>query len=257
MPKRNASCPCGSGKKYKHCCGSLSRKPKRSIAQEYQQDVALIKKGSVSAALSAFDRVLELDPNYINACHGRGNALYGLGDMVNAQASHQRFCYLGSGEIWGVSRHILKLCEESYDAPLLIACLFTEQPRFFSYVSLIQYYTNAHQQYSDAFTLLRSAEARASKGDNHNMRIAGLLKLYLGDPPGSLEHWYPLVAHRPDDVMAHCYCLTALHGFIEPAESESAIALAVYIFGFGFKLYFQYVTKISKSRIYTWQLRKR
>jgi len=71
---RNSPCPCGSGKKYKQCCGKVestamraAAQPKSAIGGEFQQAVMHFKKGNLKGAEVICDRLLAADPQNLEA----------------------------------------------------------------------------------------------------------------------------------------------------------------------------------------------
>src|SRR5215472_3521309 len=88
---RNALCPCGSGKKYKRCCGSLAGQiellPELQTAQEhFQRGIQLLRSGQTSAAMPVLLEAMQLDPNHFEAHHALGSALLQSGRIANATA---------------------------------------------------------------------------------------------------------------------------------------------------------------------------
>src|SRR5882672_4271648 len=64
---RNASCGCGSGKRYKHCCG------KESFAtQSRDQALAAHQAGSLGQAESLYRRALAENPDDVDSLHMLG-----------------------------------------------------------------------------------------------------------------------------------------------------------------------------------------
>ena len=71
---RNEPCPCGSGRKYKHCCGGLAgggaeaiaAVPGRALPQEAASALeaadALRSRGRVRESLPLYQRALALEP---------------------------------------------------------------------------------------------------------------------------------------------------------------------------------------------------
>ncbi|MGH8729268.1 MAG: tetratricopeptide repeat protein [Burkholderiales bacterium] len=80
---RNAPCPCGSGKKYKHCCGSEDGF--RAVAE---RGIAECRKGNFSQGVAWFKRALEKQPDSAECWLNLGNAYKELSN--SAQAIH---CY--------------------------------------------------------------------------------------------------------------------------------------------------------------------
>jgi tetratricopeptide (TPR) repeat protein len=103
-PGRNDPCPCGSGRKYKHCCGLLpaaaAAVPGRDslvAARDSQLEAeglleaadALRSQGRLPESLPLYRRSLELQPNYTAAHNNLGNALLQLGQFAQAVAAYR------------------------------------------------------------------------------------------------------------------------------------------------------------------------
>jgi predicted O-linked N-acetylglucosamine transferase (SPINDLY family) len=97
-PDRNASCPCGSGKKYKKCClastegpsapsqsaQSLSHNPNTVAKEHYNLGNTLLEQGNPDAAISGYRKALALKPDYAEAYVNLGNVLYEQGKLNEA-----------------------------------------------------------------------------------------------------------------------------------------------------------------------------
>jgi len=84
--RRNALCGCGSGKKFKHCCGS--EKPKQApqdlkglfaAAQRAHGEGRLLDAGAI------YEEILRRDPNYVDAIHYLGMTAFQQGDCARAK----------------------------------------------------------------------------------------------------------------------------------------------------------------------------
>jgi tetratricopeptide (TPR) repeat protein len=100
---RNESCPCGSGRKYKHCCGRLAAGAAQAIAaapgratspQEAAAPLeaadALRARGRVRESLPLYQRALALEPGDAVAHNNFGNAHLELGQCADAAAAYRR-----------------------------------------------------------------------------------------------------------------------------------------------------------------------
>ena len=65
---RNDPCPCGSGKRYKHCCGALVN---RSDQLRALMDAALAaqQRGALRDAERLYRDALAIDPDQLDALH--------------------------------------------------------------------------------------------------------------------------------------------------------------------------------------------
>lgn len=86
---RNDPCPCGSGKKYKHCCQSkelgLAGYARTSGARQ-QCDLgnALRMQGRFSESVACYQRALVLQPDFPEAHFNLGDSLKALGSLAEA-----------------------------------------------------------------------------------------------------------------------------------------------------------------------------
>ena len=78
---RNDACPCGSGKKYKHCCGHLQAVPP---ASRFDQVMALAQEhhnaGRVPQAQALYRQILDAEPDHPDALHSLGVIAYQTGN---------------------------------------------------------------------------------------------------------------------------------------------------------------------------------
>jgi len=109
-PSRNDRCPCGSGRKYKHCCGSVSAaaagpasanavqlSPAGSSAVQANEPLALIDAanalrthGRSRESVPFYQRALALDPHSAEAENNLGNAFLELGEPGKASECYRR-----------------------------------------------------------------------------------------------------------------------------------------------------------------------
>jgi protein O-GlcNAc transferase len=68
-PGRNDVCPCGSGKKFKHCCLLKQTRGASSSQETLQRAVALHRQGHLERASALYQEVLRGDPNNADALH--------------------------------------------------------------------------------------------------------------------------------------------------------------------------------------------
>lgn len=97
-PPRNQPCPCGSGKKYKHCCADHSPAPSGtastkirsqegnalSVPQAIQLAIQLHQTGRLRKAAAIYRQILEIQPNHSDALHllGLVNHQFGQHDQA-------------------------------------------------------------------------------------------------------------------------------------------------------------------------------
>lgn len=108
-PARNASCPCGSGQRYKECHGALGVSAVTTIPAVIAQDPATLLQEGLEAhqrqdhnnARTRYEEVLTLDPNHPDAWHLLGlidleqgrpeNALEKINKAVAVYPEHAKF----------------------------------------------------------------------------------------------------------------------------------------------------------------------
>lgn len=85
-PGRNDPCVCGSGKKYKHCCGMAGDASSPVHAQALSQAVRYFENGDFASAISICQRILQADATHYQAMTLLGVLAYYAG---NADAAIQ------------------------------------------------------------------------------------------------------------------------------------------------------------------------
>lgn len=77
---RNSPCPCGSGKKYKHCCLNRSAAPeKMAVDTLFMQAQKAHSGGRLTEAQTLYSTLLERDPNHPEALHFQGLLTHQMG----------------------------------------------------------------------------------------------------------------------------------------------------------------------------------
>jgi tetratricopeptide (TPR) repeat protein len=89
-PSRNDPCPCGSGRRYKHCCGTLIR-ARTDPSAARQRALALRAAGDTASALAAYLELTQLAPHDAMAELELGELLTAIGRPSEAQ-EHFRRC---------------------------------------------------------------------------------------------------------------------------------------------------------------------
>jgi tetratricopeptide (TPR) repeat protein len=93
QPSMNAPCPCGSGKKYKRCCGAEAanrRKPGQQAIQSRLEELAasgmaLYEAGKLEEASKQFDKALAIQPRNSALLGMLGMTALGLNDLEGAE----------------------------------------------------------------------------------------------------------------------------------------------------------------------------
>jgi tetratricopeptide (TPR) repeat protein len=100
-PGRNDACPCGSGRKYKRCCGQVMEPPAPGLPMEPGPGVAWKTRGDALAeasrwqeAVSCYERALDLQPAFAEAHNNLGNALVRVGRLEQALVCYRQVVQL-------------------------------------------------------------------------------------------------------------------------------------------------------------------
>ena len=89
---RNALCTCGSGRRYKHCCGVIAAKPSHQPELRVQEvsplahALNLHQAGQIAAAELAYQAILDQHPDNPHALHYLGVCKYQQGEHERAVA---------------------------------------------------------------------------------------------------------------------------------------------------------------------------
>lgn len=81
---RNATCPCGSGRRFKSCCGSEASLRRPALPEELQRAMGLQQSGSLAEAERIYRDVLEREPNVADAVHMLGVIYLQSGNYADA-----------------------------------------------------------------------------------------------------------------------------------------------------------------------------
>ncbi len=87
-PSQNAPCACGSGRKFKHCCGKKAQSftpPGFDVASVLKQAFAFHQGGQLQQAEAGYRRVLEVQPSHPDALHLLGQIAESAGRLEIAR----------------------------------------------------------------------------------------------------------------------------------------------------------------------------
>jgi protein O-GlcNAc transferase len=87
---RNEPCPCGSGKKAKHCCHPLAADRAPDAGAHFRQATALLAEGKIEAGVEQLERALAVRPDYAEAHFTLAQALRQQGKLVAAAARMEK-----------------------------------------------------------------------------------------------------------------------------------------------------------------------
>ena len=204
---RNAPCQCGSGEKYKRCCGSVAGQSKPaadgsapaappSARQHFLQGLHLLQGGQAAAAIPALIAAIQSDAEHFDAHLALGSALMQAGQFAQASA---------------ILTRAVALRPESAAAHRDLGAAFDNQ--------------NLHEQAIAAFR--RAVELAPRLGDVH-LRLSQLYAMYsrMTEAADCLDRAADL---RPRTANARLYRSDAqlLRGNIPAAEEFARQAVAL------------------------------
>jgi predicted O-linked N-acetylglucosamine transferase (SPINDLY family) len=98
QPGRNDPCPCGSGKKYKKCCGvAAAATPRTDISALLARAEAAFKRGLIAEAQLLCADALKIAPGHPGVHHLHGLVRYRLGNLAAARESFEKAAALAPG----------------------------------------------------------------------------------------------------------------------------------------------------------------
>ncbi len=91
LPSRNASCPCGSGRRHKHCCGTTAAEGQPGTAEQISAEgLRRHQSGRLDEARKLYELALLRDPECGLAQHYLGVILWQTGDVEEAETLLRR-----------------------------------------------------------------------------------------------------------------------------------------------------------------------
>ncbi|MGD0501208.1 MAG: sulfotransferase [Steroidobacteraceae bacterium] len=132
---RNDRCPCGSGDKYKHCCGRLGARVARQAAAgnapgHVNLGNELARRGRMDEAAASYRRALALDPGLAEAHHNLGTVLLESGH-VEESLEHYRCAIVAKpayAEAHGSAGDALMQLERAEEAIVSYQCALDIRP---------------------------------------------------------------------------------------------------------------------------------
>lgn len=240
---RNALCPCGSGEKYKRCCGAHSQPPAgrntasgepisnpQAAQAQFQRGLRLLQSGQTAAAMPALLEAMQSDPNHFEAHHALGWALLHSGRFADASAILSRAVTLrpDSAAAWrelGAAYDRQNLHEPAIEAYRRAIALAPKLSDVLCRLAELYTMYSRTEEASDCFERAAdvnpdSTKARLYRSDARMLR---------GDVSGAEEWARKAVALEPESNLAHGTLAGLLYAqgrFEEAAASfESALRI--------------------------------
>lgn len=231
-PGRNDPCPCGSGKKFKRCCGFNGSRPhingREAVPSQHPGEGweeadrvcalgnAMVAQGRIQEAVACYERALVLRPDFAEACNGLGNVLWAQGRRDEAVACYERAITLRPDYAPAHNNLGLALAARggAGDADRAAACYaraLAIKPDFSeAHFGLGNVLRKQGRMDEAVASFERALNFRPADADAHcNL---GEVLCALGKMARAARHCEQSLALRPDDALAHNNLGNALTG---------------------------------------------
>lgn len=240
---RNQPCPCGSGRKYKHCCGALARQAAQAsggpssadgLAQKLAQTLAsasgLLQAGQLAQAERLYRQVLAGDAANAEATHFLGMCLVRAGRTGEAMASLRRSVALApSNDMFWLNMGVV--CMQSNEHGEAEASLRhalsarPDLPAAHNYLGVVLLRT---ERYEEAVMSFERALALNPADDTVHNNF-GYARLEHGEVEAAHALFRRAIEINPNNAMAHNNLGNALRGLGDMAGSMASYRCAVQV----------------------------
>ncbi len=230
MPSRNASCPCGSGKKYKRCCGSgASVVDTQDSAQLALKGAAYLQRGENRLARGCFETILERFP-------GNTQARYLLGLCIADSEPERALGLIGEALDAGLQDpaayfHYGRLLLEKGDRRLAVSALKTAlalRPRFVQAARLLGNLYHEGGDFTQAAACYRQA-LRDDADDFQSLHNLGKTLYRLREFEAAIDMFRRAADVAPEhpDVLVSLAALLEQEHAVDEAGSVAGRVLAL------------------------------
>ncbi len=224
-PGRNEPCTCGSGRKYKLCCGSFARRAQATanVDELVAAAVARLQSGFVARAERELHSALALEPAHPGATHFLGVAQCRLGRWEEGLPELQRSLALAPANVDFQQNTGLLLAQggKLEEAEQLFRRLVESRPELPSAHDYLGMVRQRRGMLQDAISCYRRALELAPQNDGTHTNL-GLALFELGEVDAAIEQYRRAILINPGNAMAHNNLGNALRTGAKPEEVLAA-----------------------------------
>ncbi|MBI2959252.1 MAG: tetratricopeptide repeat protein [Betaproteobacteria bacterium] len=203
--RRNDPCPCGSGRKYKHCHGADAGavSAQASAQQLLAAATALLQRGEAAQAERLLQQVLEREPADARATHFLGMARFRLGRTAEGLEELRRAVALAPREtMFQVNLGLLLAEAEKYaEAETCFRAVIALEPDSVPGHNYLGMALERQGRLGEAMASLEKA-ARLRPDDDSVQNNLGMARLDGGDAEGARANFERAIFLNPRNAMA-------------------------------------------------------
>ncbi len=232
---RNEPCPCGSGRKYKHCCGAPGREAPQprgpaSLAEALGLASRLLQQGQLAQAERLYRQVLAADRANPQATHFLGVCLFREGRRDEGLAQLRRSVALApSNDVFWVNLGMLliqsNLLEEAVASLRRAVAARPDSSQAHNFLGVAL--QNAGRYPEAVASFERALELNSADDTVHNN--FGYALLQHGEVEAASARFRRAIEINPDNAMAHNNLGNALRALGDPAGSLASYRRAVQV----------------------------
>ena len=234
---RNQPCPCGSGRKYKHCCGAPDRQVHQApssaealaqvLAQTLASASALLQAGQLAQAERLYRQVLAGDAANAQATHFLGMCLFQAGRPDEGMAALRRSVALAPSNdtFWLNLGMVLIQSNEPGEAEASLRHALSARPgspAAHNYLGVALLRTG---RYAEAVASFERALALNPEDDDIHNNF-GYARLDHGEVKAACAHFRRAIEINPNNAMAHNNLGNALGALGDMAASMASYRCA-------------------------------
>jgi predicted O-linked N-acetylglucosamine transferase (SPINDLY family) len=234
---RNDPCPCGSGKKYKHCCqakdaaqAASARASKAFIPGTLQMAIGHHQSGRMSPAKTLYQQILQADPAHADALHLLGLIEHQQGNSAHAVALIQKAIQARPTDAT-FHFNLGNLHQDLAQLNEAIACFeqaLLRQPGFVDALLGLGTALKAQGKIAEAGVCFRKVLARQPDRADAHFNLGNTLQM-LGQIDEAIACFQQSLLHRPESADTLLGLASALQekGRIDEAIANYRRALAI------------------------------